>query len=658
MFGLLRRCEGSTASSSASACFSSCPPGRAPPLGAVLELRARPLAPRGPETGFDERRWLARRGIHVVLEGAGWRVVGRRGGIGGVADRLRAHVARLARARQQGRAAGARRRRGARRGRCRPERASRCVPRVRPVPPDGGLRSERRLRDRWGAGAHVACRASRDSSATSRRSWRSSPTCSRSAGSRRSSARGSRVASRRSPGSPPGRATAGTSSRWERSSCSSGRRRRCSSPASSSRSRQLRAIFVLVPRLQRTARGYPVPARLVDVTAVAIACGLVDRADRLAALRRRRLCGPFPPTSLAEPAMPVVLGLRARPRRPPRPCCRRSRSRFAWLAGLGAAWLAFCARLFAGLPLAQIRSGVALAALAAVVAARRVGLVRAGSRARRGRTRSLHRPRARWASAWRAPTGSAAAAAPEGLRVTFLDVGQGDAALLQVAAGRGARRPRPARGPCRAAAAPTRRSRARRRRAHASAARPRRGRGGRAPDASRRHAFSTPGLPSDDSADEAAALAAARERQRPGRPRARRQRLPARPPRLRVLWPDGPVRRGRIRTSAPSCLLASFGETDVFLPADAESTVTDAARAARGRGAEGRPPRLRGPRPRSGSCASCGRGGHHLGGRRERLRPPAAGDGRGARGVWPASASSAPMSTAASSSRPTASGLR
>ena len=69
------------------------PPERAPPQGAVLELRARPVAPRGPETGFDERGWLARRGVHVVLRGdADWRIVGRRGGIGGVGDRLRAHV--------------------------------------------------------------------------------------------------------------------------------------------------------------------------------------------------------------------------------------------------------------------------------------------------------------------------------------------------------------------------------------------------------------------------------------------------------------------------------------------------------------------------------------------------------------------------------------
>ncbi|MGL6280318.1 MAG: ComEC/Rec2 family competence protein, partial [Gaiella sp.] len=70
------------------------PLGRAPPQGAVLEVRARPTRPRGPETGFDERAWLARQGIHVVLEGREPRIVGRRGGIGGVADRLRAHLQR------------------------------------------------------------------------------------------------------------------------------------------------------------------------------------------------------------------------------------------------------------------------------------------------------------------------------------------------------------------------------------------------------------------------------------------------------------------------------------------------------------------------------------------------------------------------------------
>ncbi|MDX6397615.1 MAG: competence protein ComEC, partial [Gaiellaceae bacterium] len=69
------------------------PVGRSPPQGAVLALWASIAAPRGPEDGFDERGWLARRGVHVVLHGGGWRIVGRRGGIGGLSDRLRGHVA-------------------------------------------------------------------------------------------------------------------------------------------------------------------------------------------------------------------------------------------------------------------------------------------------------------------------------------------------------------------------------------------------------------------------------------------------------------------------------------------------------------------------------------------------------------------------------------
>ena len=35
--------------------------------------------PRGPSHGFDERTWLRRRGVPVVLRVDEWRVVGRRG---------------------------------------------------------------------------------------------------------------------------------------------------------------------------------------------------------------------------------------------------------------------------------------------------------------------------------------------------------------------------------------------------------------------------------------------------------------------------------------------------------------------------------------------------------------------------------------------------
>jgi competence protein ComEC len=68
------------------------PTGRAPPQGATIEVVAVVKAPRGPQNGFDESAWLRRHGVHVVLSGARWRLVGHRGGLGGTADRLRAHI--------------------------------------------------------------------------------------------------------------------------------------------------------------------------------------------------------------------------------------------------------------------------------------------------------------------------------------------------------------------------------------------------------------------------------------------------------------------------------------------------------------------------------------------------------------------------------------
>ncbi|MGH3131855.1 MAG: ComEC/Rec2 family competence protein, partial [Gaiellaceae bacterium] len=70
------------------------PLGRAPPQGARLRLVARIALPRPADDGFDERTWLLRRGVHVVVHGEHWRIVGRRGGLDGVGDRLRARLAR------------------------------------------------------------------------------------------------------------------------------------------------------------------------------------------------------------------------------------------------------------------------------------------------------------------------------------------------------------------------------------------------------------------------------------------------------------------------------------------------------------------------------------------------------------------------------------
>jgi hypothetical protein len=71
------------------------PRGRAPPQGAIVETVAEIRRPRGPqEDGFDESSYLRRQGIHVVLSADDFRIVSRRGGLGGVADALRAFVSR------------------------------------------------------------------------------------------------------------------------------------------------------------------------------------------------------------------------------------------------------------------------------------------------------------------------------------------------------------------------------------------------------------------------------------------------------------------------------------------------------------------------------------------------------------------------------------
>jgi competence protein ComEC len=62
---------------------------RAPPQqGSRLSVVGVLQLPRGPSHGFDERTWLRRQGVHVVLKAKEWRVVGRRGGLGGVGDAL------------------------------------------------------------------------------------------------------------------------------------------------------------------------------------------------------------------------------------------------------------------------------------------------------------------------------------------------------------------------------------------------------------------------------------------------------------------------------------------------------------------------------------------------------------------------------------------
>jgi competence protein ComEC len=64
------------------------PLGRSPPQGARLRLLGELKAPPGPSNGFDEAKWLRRQGIHAVLHGQSYRVLGRRGGVSGLGDRV------------------------------------------------------------------------------------------------------------------------------------------------------------------------------------------------------------------------------------------------------------------------------------------------------------------------------------------------------------------------------------------------------------------------------------------------------------------------------------------------------------------------------------------------------------------------------------------
>ena len=97
---------------------------------------------RGPAShGFDERTWLRRHGVHVVVKARDWRArrATRR------SRRLRRPGARLARRldrpRPRGRAARGPRRDRARRGRGPRRRAAHELPRLGALPPAGGLRA-------------------------------------------------------------------------------------------------------------------------------------------------------------------------------------------------------------------------------------------------------------------------------------------------------------------------------------------------------------------------------------------------------------------------------------------------------------------------------------------------------------------------------------
>lgn len=546
------------------------PAERAPPLGAVLEAVVTVARPRGPDesSGFDEAAYLHRQGMQVVLRADAFRVVGRRGGLGGVADELRRAVARPLAAVAD------------------PERRAVLAGVV--LGEDEGLDDD--LRDRFRASGlyHLLAVSGQNVAyvvggaillawilGLPRRlgevgalaavgayvlavGWQPSVVRAGVAGALASLAW---LASR-----PADRwyfllVGAAVLLAWNPYTFLD--------PGFQLSFAAVAAIFVLVPRLDRRMEGYPFPRKLGTVVSVSAACGAATApilwlhfgAVPVYSIAANALAAP-----IVAPLLGLALGAAAL-----HPVVPEAAAALAWSDGWLAAYLAWCARLVGGLPYAQATSPRALALLAgsavllgALAWGRRTGLRRAAAVA--GLALAL-------AIAWQAAgPGERAPPPPTGLRVTVLDVGQGDAILLQVPEGAVL----VDQGPPEADVAGQLEELGVERLAALVLTHPQRDHVGGAADVLERvrvDAVLDPAIPAP-SPEQDAALAAARGRGVPVLVARAGQVYRVGRLRLRVLWPEGEAPVGPDPNDFAVVLVATFGEVDLLLTSDAEGAVT------------------------------------------------------------------------------------
>jgi competence protein ComEC len=547
------------------------PDGRSPPRGAILETAVRVAEPRPADNGFDEEAWLARQGIHVVLRAGRWSQIGRRGGVAGVGDRLRDHIER---------AVG----RGA-------DGVHRALVLGVVLGEDEGLPDRVREDFRASGLAHLLAVSGQNVAFIAIGVFGLGWLLRVSRYLRELLTVGAIGAYVLAVGWQPSVVRAGVAGilaslawlvarprdRWHFFALGAlvllaWTPTSLLEPGFQLSFAAVAGIFVGVPRVRGVLEGYPLPPGSLDVLAIAVVCGLVTAPVVLFHFGEAPVYTVLA-NAIAFPAVPLVLafGLIAAGVEPVSP---EAATALAWLAGWAAAWLELVARIVASLPGAQIgaRTAVVLATLAitgwvAVRHARRrldprvrgVALACAGVVALLGGGWWAVRP----APAWQQPGG---------LRVTFLDVGQGDAVLLETRSARVL----VDQGPPEANVAGQLAKMGVRTLSALVLTHPQRDHVGGAADVIRQlrvGAVLDPGLAATGPEREEA-MAAARERRVPVRLVREGSEFRAGGLVLEVLWPPDAGLASEDPNLNATVLVASFGELDVFLPADAESDVT------------------------------------------------------------------------------------
>ena len=547
------------------------PVGRSPPRGAILETVARVTEPREPEGGFDERAWLARQGIHAVLRGGSWRQIGTRGGIAGVGDRLRDRVERAV-----GRGVGG---------------VHRALVLGVVLGEDEGL-SERTRDDFRASGLyHLLAVSGQNVMFLAVGIYGLGWLLRLPRVARELATVGGIGLYVLAVGWQPSVVRAGVAGALASLAWLAARPRdrwhflalgalvlllwaptSILEPGFQLSFAAVAGIFVGVPRVRARLDGYPIPAWLADGLGLAAVCGLITAPIVLFHFGQAPLYT-VPANVLAEPAVPLVLGLGLLAGVVD-PIAPGAATALAWLAGWAAAWIELVARLVASLPSAQIGAETALA-VALALAAVWLGLSRATRRS------GAHRPVlavvlggavvvaiAGWWAVRPAPTWHQ----PTGLRVTFLDVGQGDSVLLETPSARVL----VDQGPPEANVAGQLARMGIRGLSALVLTHPQRDHVGGAGDVIRQlrvGAVLDPGLAATGPEREEA-VAAARERRVPIHVVRAGSEFRAGGLVLRALWPPDPGGRTEDPNLNALVLVATYGETDVLLTADAESDVT------------------------------------------------------------------------------------